>query len=35
MNERNDGYRLTPLGLELMAAFAPLQAWAIRWWRTR
>ena len=31
----DEGYRLTPLGLELMAAFAPLQAWAIRWWRTR
>jgi len=31
----DEGYRLTPLGLELMAAFAPLQAWAIRWWRQR
>ena len=31
----DDGYRLTSLGLELVAAFAPLQAWAIRWWRTR
>jgi DNA-binding HxlR family transcriptional regulator len=31
----DEGYRLTPTGLELMAAFAPLQAWAIRWWRTR
>ena len=29
------GYRLTPLGLELVAAFAPLQAWALRWWKTR
>lgn len=27
------GYRLTPIGLELVEAFAPLQAWALRWHR--
>lgn len=29
------GYRLSPLGQELVAAFAPLQAWAIAWWGQR
>jgi len=30
-----DGYRLTPLGRDLVEAFAPLQAWSLRWWRSR
>lgn len=29
------GYRLTPLGAELVTAFAPLTAWALRWQRAR
>ncbi|MFL6663202.1 MAG: winged helix-turn-helix transcriptional regulator [Rhizobacter sp.] len=29
------GYRLTPLGLDMVEAFAPLSKWALRWWRTR
>jgi DNA-binding HxlR family transcriptional regulator len=29
------GYRLTPLGNELVAAFAPLGTWALRWRKTR
>lgn len=28
------GYALTPLGAELVAAFAPLSKWAVRWKRT-
>jgi DNA-binding HxlR family transcriptional regulator len=28
------GYRLTPLGLDLNEAFAPLSKWSLRWWRT-
>jgi DNA-binding HxlR family transcriptional regulator len=27
------GYALTPIGRELVAAFAPLSAWAVRWKR--
>jgi DNA-binding HxlR family transcriptional regulator len=27
------GYRLTPIGLELIEAFAPLSKWSVRWWR--
>ena len=27
------GYRLTPIGLDLLEAFAPLQKWALRWRR--
>jgi DNA-binding HxlR family transcriptional regulator len=30
-----DGYRLSALGRELVQAFAPLQAWSLRWWRSR
>ena len=34
--ERGDaGYALTPLGAELVAAFAPLSKWAVRWKRAR
>jgi DNA-binding HxlR family transcriptional regulator len=29
------GYRLTPIGVELIAAFAPLTAWSLRWRKTR
>lgn len=29
------GYRLTPLGLALLEAFAPLTQWALRWQRQR
>ena len=28
------GYALTPLGAELVEAFAPLSKWALRWQRT-
>lgn len=28
------GYALTPLGAELVAAFAPLSKWALRWKRS-
>jgi DNA-binding HxlR family transcriptional regulator len=27
------GYRLTPIGLDLLDAFAPLAKWAVRWQR--
>jgi DNA-binding HxlR family transcriptional regulator len=33
-NEGN-GYRLTAMGRELIEAFAPLQSWSLRWWRTQ
>jgi DNA-binding HxlR family transcriptional regulator len=29
------GYRLTPIGAELVAAIGPLSAWAERWKRAR
>lgn len=29
------GYALTPLGRELLEAFAPLSKWAVRWHRRR
>jgi DNA-binding HxlR family transcriptional regulator len=29
------GYRLTALGLDLVAAFGPLQAWSIKWWKAQ
>jgi DNA-binding HxlR family transcriptional regulator len=29
------GYRLTPLGRDMIEAFAPLSKWAVRWWKTR
>jgi DNA-binding HxlR family transcriptional regulator len=28
---KSDGYRLTPLGMELLAGLAPLKAWSERW----
>jgi DNA-binding HxlR family transcriptional regulator len=31
----DDGYALTPLGRELIAAFDPLSRWALRWRRAR
>ncbi|MET0350637.1 MAG: helix-turn-helix domain-containing protein [Rhizobacter sp.] len=34
--ERGEGgYALTPMGVELTAAFSPLTAWAVRWKTSR
>jgi DNA-binding HxlR family transcriptional regulator len=30
-----EGYRLTPTGGQLVKALAPLQAWALHWWKSR
>ncbi len=35
LDNEGEGYCLTPLGRELIEAFAPLQSWSLRWWRTR
>ena len=35
LGSEGTGYQLTPLGLELIDAFAPLSRWAVKWRRSR